>query len=290
MRAAPIDWESEIATALQTALGPSVPANLAASIRYSVLSPGKRFRPRLMEASATTLDVAHEAFIPFAVALEWIHSFTLIHDDLPCMDDDDFRRGMPTNHKIYGEALALLAGDALIPAAFEWTLQSPILKTAPAAWQSAFARLVRCSGPAGVIGGQAMEMLVSEKEGLLSQMHALKTGALFEAALLIPAHLAGLNQDSPQFAAIHCFSAAFGRGFQVADDLEDAEQERDAVSGYPPTSILHSMTPEAARDQALARLDQACSHLQSVFSGEKMPLLEIGSALRTKLTVAGKNG
>ena len=127
MRPDRLDWEKEISSATERGLDSTVPSNLSAAIRYSVLSPGKRFRPRLMEASALTLGVEPAAFVPFAVALEWIHAFTLIHDDLPCMDDDDLRRGMPTNHKVFGEALALLAGDSLIPAAFSWTMRSKTL-------------------------------------------------------------------------------------------------------------------------------------------------------------------
>ncbi len=293
-----LDWDKEISSALEEALDPAVPANLAASIRYSVLSPGKRFRPRLMEASALALGVEAGAYVPFAVALEWIHAFTLIHDDLPCMDDDDLRRGMPTNHKVFGEALALLAGDALIPAAFSWTMQSTSLTSAPTAWQAAFARLSRCSGPSGVIGGQAMEMLLTHeadsgtRPGLeaLLQMHALKTGALFEAALLVPAHLAGLREESDSFEALGQFSRAFGQGFQIADDLEDAEQEQDAVAGYPVTSILHYRAPEEARQLAITSLEQACSELTRLLGASAAPLLEVSSALSSKLQEAGRNG
>lgn len=124
----------------------------------------------------------------------------------------------------------------------------------------------------------------------LLQMHALKTGALFEAALLVPAHLAGLREKSDSFRALQQFSLAFGQGFQIADDLEDAEQERDAVAGYPVTSILHYHAPEEARQLAITSLEQACTELTRLLGVSAAPLIEVSTALSAKIREAGRNG
>ncbi len=287
-----MDWEQAIGERLDRILGATTPPNLAASIRYSVLSPGKRFRPRLMQASAESLSVPRAHFMPFAVALEWIHAFTLIHDDLPCMDDDDLRRGLPTNHKVYGEALALLAGDALVPAAFELTLESLAQGCPAPAWQNAFSLLAQVTGPRGVIGGQAREFLLTPESSLqdLEQMHALKTGALFDAALLIPAHLAGLETASPRFESLREFSSAFGLGFQSADDLEDAAEERDQVAGYAYTSILSHLGFEEARERATHALSMAEDRLRNAWANDCRPLLELSTQLKRKLAAAQDPG
>ncbi|MFN7684310.1 MAG: polyprenyl synthetase family protein [Oligoflexia bacterium] len=281
-----IDWQKAIDSALGRLLGDPTPPNLAASIRYSMLSPGKRFRPRLMSASALMLGVTEEDYVPFAVALEMIHGFTLIHDDLPCMDDDDLRRGMPTNHKVHGEALALLAGDALIPAAFEWTLTSRAA-SAPSRepWFRAFSHLLEGSGPRGVIGGQAQEFALDSKTtlGELRTLHALKTGALFDAALLIPAHLAGLNPESKEFQLLKTYSQAFGLGFQVADDLEDAATEWDEALGYPHTSVLSHQSFEEARAKAIHSLESASRNLQDRWGSSAKELELITQQLLEKL-------
>lgn len=290
MTSQPVDWEREISAALEEVLGPPTPPNLAASIRYSILSPGKRFRPRLMQACASMLEVPAGHFVPFGVALEWIHGFTLIHDDLPCMDDDDFRRGAPSNHKVFGEALALLAGDALIPAAFEWASRSLDAGCTPDRWRQAHLCLARSSGPRGVIGGQAHEMILQESEPtqaasleMLRTMHSLKTGALFEAALLVPAHLAGLSSGSQEFERIARFAHAFGLGFQTADDLEDAKEEWDPATGFPRTSILAHLAASEARRLASEALDQTSKELHSHWKDRARPLLEIADQLRHKL-------
>jgi geranylgeranyl diphosphate synthase type II len=287
-----LNWEQAIGERLDRILGKDTPPNLAAAIRYGVLTPGKRFRPRLMEASARTLSVPDSHSVPFAVALEWIHAFTLIHDDLPCMDDDDFRRGLPTNHKVYGEALALLAGDALVPAAFELTLESLATGCPAAAWRKAFSLLVQATGPRGVIGGQAREFLLDATSTLeeLKRMHALKTGALFDAAILIPAHLAGIESGSPRFEALENFSNAFGLGFQSADDLEDAAEEHDEAAGYTQTSILSHLSFQQVRQNAEQALSEAENRLRGVHGTHCAPLLELSHQLKQKLAAAQDPG
>lgn len=236
-----------------------------------------------MEASAHLLEVSPRGYIPFAVALEMIHAFTLIHDDLPCMDDDDMRRGKPTNHKVYGEGLALLAGDALMPLAFEVCLEA-----APQflqdRWSSALHRLIALSGARGVIGGQAAEMTLTGKSSLqeLRHMHALKTGALFEAAILIPGDLAGIQQDAAKYSALANFAREFGLAFQAADDLDDAASEFDAATGtYPATSILHHLPATEVRAHTLHSLNECRNSLRKLWPLRCDPLLAVIGQLET---------
>lgn len=283
-----IDWEKELAQAADRLLPPGTAPNLADSIRYSLLSGGKRFRPRLMEASAELLSIPPTAFIPFAVALEMIHAFTLVHDDLPCMDDDDLRRGKPTNHKVYGEALALLAGDALVPMAYEACFEARA-HVDQEAWVKALRRLLVLSGPRGVIGGQALEMLLEGNTSLgrLREMHSLKTGALFDASILVPADLSGLEESSPRMNCLARFSHAFGLGFQTADDLDDAGQERDPVSGeYPKTSVLHYLSANDARSHASRALNQAMKEVRGLWPSTHSTIVRVAEQLQSALGAA----
>ncbi len=285
-----IDWERELAQAADRLLASGTAPNLAESIRYSLLSGGKRFRPRLMEASGELLSLQERAFVPFAVALEMIHAFTLIHDDLPCMDDDDLRRGKPTNHKVYGEALALLAGDALVPMAFEACFEA-LPHVNERAWANALQRLLILSGPRGVIGGQALEMLLAGNTSLakLREMHSLKTGALFDASILIPADLAGLEASSSQMKALTRFSHAFGLAFQTADDLDDAEQERDPATGeFPKTSVLHYLSRNDARDQASQELAEATREVRELWPSTHSSLQHVAGQLQGALGARSK--
>ncbi len=283
-----IDWEKELASAADRLIGAGTAPNLAESIRYSLLSGGKRFRPRLMEASAELLSLPVPAFVPFANALEMIHAFTLIHDDLPCMDDDDIRRGKPTNHKVYGEALALLAGDALVPMAFEACFDARA-HVHEKAWANALRRLLVLSGPRGVIGGQALEMLLAGNTSLekLREMHALKTGALFDASILIPADLSSLEESGAKMKALTQFSHAFGLAFQTADDLDDADQERDPSSGeYPKTSVLNYLSANDARHHASRELAGATREVQGLWPSTHSSLVRVAAQLQSALGAA----
>lgn len=280
-----IDWERELVSAAEDLLSGVEALRLAESIRYSLLSGGKRFRPRLMEASAQLLNVSSAAFAPFAIGLELIHAFTLIHDDLPCMDDDDLRRGKPTNHKVYGEALALLAGDALVPLAFESCFRARA-HVSEALWARALSRLIRLSGPHGVIGGQALEMTIHQDPSLdkLRRMHSLKTGALFDAALLIPADLAGIDPSSTQMGVLTRFSRAFGLAFQTADDLDDANHERDQVSGeFQKTNVLYYLSTREAQQQASVELVSAAQDIQRHWPLSSSGVMRVAEQLRLQL-------
>lgn len=256
-----LDLEASLQAALEKHLvGPDgkTPANLAESIRYSLLAPGKRIRPRLSLACAKMIGLSREAALPAALSLELLHCFTLIHDDLPCMDNDDFRRGKPSNHKVFGEAIALLAGDALMSLAVDCFLDSSAHADATLVIR-ALRRLNGAIGPRGVMGGQAAEALVREKPVLedMRIMHTMKTGALFSAALLVPMDLGGIAEESPQGRSITYFASQLGLAFQAVDDLEDEGKTPD------PTSILYYLSADETRHQTREQLQAAMKGLSA---------------------------
>jgi geranylgeranyl diphosphate synthase type II len=208
------------------------PQTLHEAIRYSVLAPGKRLRPTLVLAAAETVGGCAEEVMPTACALECIHVFSLIHDDLPCMDNDDYRRGRLTNHKVYGEAMALLAGDALLALAFQ--LIADNVATAPPARVLQTLRLVaEASGTWGMVGGQVADMESQGQEvtpETLQYIHAHKTGALLTASVLAGALLA--DADTVQSDSLRAYGERIGLAFQIADDILDVAGD-EAKIGKP---------------------------------------------------------
>jgi geranylgeranyl pyrophosphate synthase len=261
------------------------PSYLAASIRYSFLSPGKRIRPRLLLATGEMLGLSQETLFSAAAALEMVHCFTLIHDDLPCMDNDDFRRGLPTNHKKFGESTALLAGDSLMALAIDAFLESPV---APDRLISGLKRLTWAMGPRGVIGGQAAESQLNSTSQLadLRQMHQQKTGALFSAAILIPKEFAGIRDDEPQGIALTRFAEELGLSFQVADDLEDALDTTVKNEALQPNSILYYLSPTEAAHITLKNLTQATESLERHWVKGSLPLKMISEEVVRKIEKA----
>jgi geranylgeranyl diphosphate synthase type II len=198
------------------------PARLAAAMRYSVLAGGKRLRPVLCLLAAEACGGDREAALPAACALELVHTYSLIHDDLPAMDDDDLRRGRPTCHRAFDEATAVLAGDGLLTLAFEVLVRH--VRPAEAAAGCVLA-LAEAAGPEGMVGGQ-MADLQAEGRGdgtpeALEAIHRRKTGALIRAALRIGARVAGAPAEA--VAALDRYGQALGLAFQVVDDLLDVE-------------------------------------------------------------------
>jgi len=199
---------------------------------YSLMAGGKRIRPVLTLETCRMCGGDVEAALPFACAVEMIHTYSLIHDDLPCMDDDDLRRGKPTNHKVYGEATAVLAGDALLTAAFEMMAEfrgsldaGRVLK--------AMDCLSHAAGAAGMIGGQVLDMEGEQRPLSLDElklMQSLKTGALISAAAEIGCMIAGGSDEQRQ--AIRTYAQCIGRAFQVRDDMLDVTST-DEVLGKP---------------------------------------------------------
>lgn len=212
-------------------------APLHEAMRYAVLGPGKRVRAALVHAAGEAsrspgpsgaLDVALDGA---AAAVELIHAYSLVHDDLPCMDDDDLRRGRPTVHRQFGEALAMLAGDALQPLAFDCLAQMPI---APALIVQSVQLLARAIGSEGMVGGQAIDCAQTGEAMLiesLQQMHRMKTGALLEASVLLGGIVAGAS--STVRAGLEAYAAAMGLAFQVVDDILDVTGDADTLGKTP---------------------------------------------------------
>ena len=194
-------------------------ADLTEAMEYSLLAGGKRIRPVLTLECCRLCGGEPEAALPFACGVEMVHTYSLIHDDLPAMDDDDLRRGRPTNHKVYGEATAILAGDGLLTAAFE-TLAGARLPAERVA--EAVCCLAREAGPEGMVGGQALDMAgegraLTRKE--LELLQSLKTGALISAAAELGCIAAGGTAE--QRAAVRTYAQCLGRAFQIQDDILD---------------------------------------------------------------------
>lgn len=200
--------------------GRELDATLTKSMEYSLMAGGKRLRPILLMAAADACGKDGRAFITSACALEMIHTYSLIHDDLPAMDDDNLRRGKPTNHVKFGAGMATLAGDGLLTMAFEVLMREKNVR--PETILSVIREVSVAAGTSGMVGGQAIDL---ESEGrridltCLRRMHMGKTGALFRAALRTGAILAGASEK--ELAALTQYAEAFGLAFQITDDILD---------------------------------------------------------------------
>ena len=200
-----------------------MPARLHEAMRYSVLGGGKRIRPALLFATARTLGLSEEQVEAAACAIELIHVYSLVHDDLPAMDDDDLRRGRPTCHRAYDEATAILVGDALQPLAFQLLARDPALPAAPAIRLRLVDLLCEASGTFGMAGGQAIDLEAQGRKLDIAQvedMHARKTGAVIRASVLMAA-VCVADLAAAHYQALERFSAAIGLAFQIQDDLLD---------------------------------------------------------------------
>jgi len=229
-------WRRRVEREMDAWLPPesASPGRLHAAQRYSALGPGKRIRPALVYATAETLGLPLERVDGAACAVELIHAYSLIHDDLPAMDDDDLRRGRPTCHRAFDEATAVLAGDSLQVLAFSILARHPAGPDDATVRVQQVATLAEASGTAGMAGGQALD-LAAEGRILtlaeLEQIHALKTGALISASVRMAAVCApGL--DAVGHAALDAYSAAIGLAFQVQDDILDVAGD-EALIGKP---------------------------------------------------------
>lgn len=247
----------------------SIPEKLREAMHYSLAAGGKRLRPVLCFAGAEAVGGGADAVMPAAVALEMIHTFSLIHDDLPSMDDDSLRRGKPTNHKVFGEATAILAGDALLAEAFY--VLADARGTQPERLVAAIREIAGATGARGMTGGQVIDIESTGTtigEAKLTRLHLYKTGALIRASVVAGAMLSGAEQD--EIEALGSYGEAIGLAFQIADDLLDIEGDEELLgkdigsdaenekSTYP--SIVGV---EASRRQAEALVVQATSSLES---------------------------
>ena len=230
---------------------------LLESMRYSAEAGGKRIRPFMTLLVCDVLGGDIEKAIPYAVAVELVHTYSLIHDDLPAMDNDDYRRGKLTNHKVYGEARAILAGDALLTYAFEVVANNT--KMSDADNIKAIKILADGSGAFGMIGGQEIDLATEQEKSYdtLVKMHRLKTGALICAAAKLGVLAAGLGDDAKVLKAAKTYGDAIGLTFQIVDDILDftktyvelGKSNSDVRNGK--TTFLTFMRPEEAFDKAV---------------------------------------
>jgi farnesyl diphosphate synthase len=242
------------------------PERLHAAMRYAVLGGGKRLRPLLVYATGEALGVDPDRLDAPAVAIELMHAFSLIHDDLPAMDDDDVRRGRPSTHRAFDEATAILAADALQPLAFEVLVTAPAMAAEPAAQVKLVAVLSEACGPNGIAGGQAMD-LAAEKQRLdpaeLEHMFRLKTGRLLRASVLSAAHCAPRLETS-RLHGLEVFADALGIAYQIRDDILDftapgAETGSDAAKAKATYPALFGLAQ--AESRAAALLDGALAQI-----------------------------
>jgi geranylgeranyl diphosphate synthase type II len=263
-----------------------LPHSLHKAMRYSVFAGGKRVRPILMLAACQAVGGDTERALPAACALEMIHTYSLIHDDLPAMDDDDFRRGNPTNHKVFGEAIAILAGDALLTEAFK-LISAPrsAADCDPAARLAVIQVIAACAGSYGMVGGQVVDMESEGKPDIdlptVQYIHTHKTGALIRASVVSGALLG--SSDETKLAAITRYGAAAGLAFQIADDILDIEGTTEEIgkdagsdeargkATYPAVMGL-----AAAKQEAQSMMDEALRALE-IFGSEADPLREIAT-------------
>jgi len=263
--------------------GEEFPPEVHKAMRYSLFAGGKRLRPILALAAAEAVGGKAAAALPVACALELIHTYSLIHDDLPAMDDDDLRRGRPTSHKVFGEAAAILAGDALLTEAFQLMARPDLMKNVSARRRLQAIHIVALSaGSQGMVGGQVMDMACQGAEigaDILEYIHTHKTGALIGAAVAAGAVIGG---GSPrEVRALEDYGRKMGLGFQIVDDLLDVEGEetkmgkavgKDRVKGKATYPALFGS--EDSRRKAEGLIREATVRLDS-FGRRANPLREI---------------
>ena len=261
------------------------PQRLYEAMRYSLLGGGKRIRPILTIASAQALGFDRDEVLPFAAALEYVHTYSLIHDDLPAMDDDDYRRGRQTNHKVYGEGMAILTGDALLTMAFELCSNDiPDDGIQPDRKLQIVRELAMGSGHDGMVGGQVMDIQAENQEislEHLQQIHACKTGRLIRAAVRIGGLIGG---GSPQqLEQLSSYAEDIGLAFQIADDVLNMVGTREELGKDAGTDERRGKQtyPSFYGVDGARRLGEECirraiDHLQS-FDPQADPLRHIAS-------------
>jgi len=239
---------------------PATRTRLRQAIRYSLLAGGKRIRPILTLAAAEVVGAPARLALPFACALEMIHTYSLVHDDLPAMDDDDLRRGRPTSHRVYGEGLAILVGDALLTEAFRVMADA---RAIPAARRvAAVAEVAAAAGEQGMVGGQALDLAAEGSRtsvARLQDIHRRKTGALLRVAVRVGALVGGANPST--LRRLTTYGEHLGLAFQIVDDILDAAEASTAdgrtdkelaKATYPAILGLEGARQSAAREHAAA--------------------------------------
>ena len=277
-----------VEAALDGALAPERPESLREAMRYSLLAGGKRLRPILCLAACELAGADGGLAMPTAVALEMIHTMSLIHDDLPAMDDDDLRRGRPTNHKVYGEAVAILAGDALLTRAFEMvSLRSPGVP--PDRLLKVVGELSLVAGAPGLVGGQVVDL---ESEGkdvdldTLEYIHLHKTGALLSACVITGATIGGA--DEALIAALRVYARGIGLAFQIIDDILDITASSEVLGKTAGKDLIADKTTypkllglEESRRRADALVSEAKAVLKP-WEQRAMPLLALADFITSR--------
>ena len=262
---------------------------LSQAMNYSLMAGGKRLRPILCMAGAELAGAAPESVLPTACALELIHTYSLIHDDLPAMDNDELRRGLPTCHIKFGEALALLAGDGLLTEAFD-LIAAQAQTHDPARVLKVVSLIARASGVRGMVGGQAADLRAEGLSGLgvsdIEFIHTRKTGALITVSLISGAVLGGAGEED--LAAIKGFGQRIGAAFQIADDILDIEGDTEILgkpvgsdqargkATYPSVAGM-----EASREKAKTLIDEGLELLK-IFGGRAEPLRSLALYIITR--------
>lgn len=283
------DVAAQVEQALEGLLSPQArpgetrrPARLLAAMRHAALGGGKRLRPFLTLETAALFDVAPEAAMRAACALEMVHCYSLVHDDLPAMDDDDLRRGRPTVHKAYDEATAILAGDSLLTYAFD-ILSDPATHDDPALRCQLVRHLALASGLGGMAGGQALDLEAERSDKPLTmdevlEMQAMKTGALLQQAVEAGA-LLGLASPA-QMRRLSRFGALIGAAFQIADDLLDAKSDAATLgkragkdAGRNKATLVSMLGVDAAEQRCDSLVDEAVGALQGLELGSRTDVL-----------------
>lgn len=270
------NWQSNYRARVETVLERRLPGadlrplRLHQAMRYAVLGPGKRIRPLLVYATGRAIGLPEEALDAPAAAVELLHAYSLVHDDLPAMDDDDLRRGRPTTHRAFDEATAILAGDALQVLAFEILAEDPALSAVPQCRNDMVRLLAHASGTLGMAGGQAMDLEATGKRltpAEVEDMHARKTGALIQASVMI-ACAAEPALPAARREALARYGGAVGLAFQIVDDLLDVVGDpavtgkaggADALRGKPTYPAVAGIAK--ARERANELAEQAIAAL-----------------------------
>ena len=269
----------------------NIPADIYKAVHYSVFAGGKRIRPILCLAAVDAVEGNLAPAMPVACALELIHTYSLIHDDLPAMDNDDFRRGKPTNHKVFGEAKAILAGDALLTEAF--VLLSRVEKERLPVQRrlSVIQEIAQAAGISGMVGGQALDVL-SEKsvpdENSLGDIHRRKTGALIVAAVKTGAILFNAPKDKVQ--ALSQYGTNIGMAFQIADDILNVEGDRKLMGKETGSDAVHGKLTypsllglDAAKERLKKYVDAAIESISN-FDERARPLRIIARYIEERKT------
>ncbi len=261
----------------------AIPASLKEAMEYSLKAGGKRVRPILAMASCEAVGGTPQAVMPLACALEMIHTFSLIHDDLPAMDNDNFRRGLPTNHKVFGEGIAVLAGDGLLAQAFHLLCKPTLLDCiSPSGLLEIMRDVAWATGPSGMVGGQSLDLKAEGAhldETALEKLHRYKTGRLISVSVTSGAKVGGATPE--QLESLKSYGEKVGLAFQIADDVLNVEGDAAALGKSVGSDAVNKKSTypsllglEASKQKARTLMAQAIAALE-IFDARAEPLRKI---------------